>query len=67
MKFSGAKLAKTSGTLGLAALAAIASPYAAAEDAGWYVGGNVGQSKATIDDARISSSIRCTQAPRSSE
>lgn len=57
MKFSGAKLAKVSGTLGLAALAAISSPYAAAEDAGWYVGASGGPSKATIDDAKISSSL----------
>jgi OOP family OmpA-OmpF porin len=57
MKFSGAKLAKASGTLGLAALAAITSPYATAEDAGWYVGASGGPTKATIDDARISNSL----------
>ncbi len=57
MKFSGAKLAKASGVLGLAALAAITSTHATAEDAGWYMGVSAGPSKATIDDARISSSL----------
>lgn len=57
MKFSSAKLAKVSGTLGLAALAAITSTYATAEDAGWYVGASGGPTKATIDDAKISSSL----------
>jgi OOP family OmpA-OmpF porin len=47
------KLLKASGALGLAALAGIASPYAVAADAGWYIGGNVGQSRAKIDDERI--------------
>jgi OOP family OmpA-OmpF porin len=52
------KFAKASGTLGLAALAAIASPLAAADDpAGVYVGANIGQSRATIDNARITSSL----------
>jgi OOP family OmpA-OmpF porin len=35
------------------ALAAIASAPAVAEDAGWYVGANFGQSRAKIDDPRI--------------
>lgn len=54
------KLGRTSGTLGLIALAAIASPFAMAQEAnqtGWYVGANVGQSRATIDDARINSGL----------
>lgn len=51
------KFAKASGTLGLAALAAIASPFAAADDSGWYGGLNIGQSRAKIDDARITSSL----------
>src|SRR3990167_9513078 len=51
------KFAKASGTLGLAALAVIASPFAAADDTGWYGGINVGQSKAKIDDARITSNL----------
>jgi OmpA-OmpF porin, OOP family len=51
------KLARASGTLGLAALAAIASPFAVADDSGWYGGLNIGQSRAKIDDARITSSL----------
>ena len=49
--------AKTSGTLGLAALAAIATPFAAADDTGWYGGFNIGQSKSKIDDTRITSGL----------
>lgn len=47
---------KVSGTLGLVAMAAIISPYSVADDlsdAGWYVGGNIGQSNAKIADQRI--------------
>lgn len=51
------KLAKASGTLGLLALATMVSPMAAAQAPGWYVGGNLGQSAATIDDARITSNL----------
>ena len=51
------KLARASGTLGLAALAAIASPFAVADDSGWYGGANIGQSRAKIDDARITSGL----------
>src|SRR5665647_3930276 len=51
------KLARASGTLGLAALAVIASPFAVAEDSSWYGGVNIGQSRATIDDARITSGL----------
>ena len=47
------KLQRTSGTLGLVALALIASPFAVADDSGWYGGFNVGRSRADIDDARI--------------
>ncbi len=50
-------LARASGTLGLAALAVIASPFAVADDSGWYGGINIGQSRAKIDDARITSSL----------
>ncbi len=57
MKSARAKLARASGTLGLAALAVIASPFALADDSGWYVGANVGQSRAKIDDARITSGL----------
>lgn len=51
------KLRTASGTLGLAAFAALASPLAMAQDTGWYGGANVGQSRATIDDARIRSGL----------
>src|ERR1035437_3694650 len=51
------KLARASGTLGLAALAVIATPFAVAEDSGWYGGVNIGQSRATIVDARITSGL----------
>lgn len=51
------KLARASGTLGLVALAVLASPYAAADDTGWYGGANIGQSRAKIDDARITSGL----------
>jgi OmpA-OmpF porin, OOP family len=51
------KLARASGTLGLVALAALASPFAIADatkgDTGWYGGASVGQSRAKIDDERI--------------
>jgi OOP family OmpA-OmpF porin len=39
------------------ALALIASPYARAQDSGWYLGLNVGQSRAKIDDTRIISGL----------
>lgn len=43
--------------LGLVALAVIASPFAVADDSGWYVGANVGQSRAKIDNERITSGL----------
>jgi OOP family OmpA-OmpF porin len=52
------KLRTASGTLGLVAFAALVSPLAMAQDTGWYGGANVGQSRATIDDARISSGLK---------
>ncbi len=47
------KAARTSMTVSLLALAVCASPLAVAQDAGWYGGFNLGQSRATIDNARI--------------
>jgi OOP family OmpA-OmpF porin len=47
-------------TLALATLAFVAagiSPYAMADDTGWYLGGNVGQSKAKIDDTKINNTL----------
>ena len=43
--------------LSLAILAAIASPFAMADSSGWYIGANVGQSRATIDNARITNGL----------
>ena len=51
------RITKTVGTLGLVGCVVIASPFALADDSGWYAGGNVGRSKATIDDARITSGL----------
>jgi len=50
-------LARASGMLSLLVLAAIASPVAVAGDTGWYGGVNIGQSKAKIDNARITSNL----------
>lgn len=47
------KVSKVSGAALALAVAALAASVAAADDSGWYVGGNIGQSRATIDDARI--------------
>lgn len=47
------KSADISRTLGLMALAAITGSGAMAADTGWYGGISIGQSKATIDDDRI--------------
>lgn len=49
--------AKASGTFSLLALATIVSPMAFAQESGWYGGANLGQSAATIDDARITSNL----------
>lgn len=43
----------TAGIWGIAALVALGSPITHAQENGWYAGGNVGRSAATIDDARI--------------
>jgi OOP family OmpA-OmpF porin len=51
------RIAKTVGTLGLVGCAVIASPFAVADDSGWYGGINAGQSKSTIDDTRINSNL----------
>jgi OOP family OmpA-OmpF porin len=51
------RITKAVCALGLVGGAAIASPNALADDTGWYIGGNIGQSKAKIDDARITSGL----------
>lgn len=49
---------KTSIILGVAGLAALASAPAAAQDHhGWYAGGSIGRSAATIDDAGITNGL----------
>ena len=58
MKLATTKIASTCGKLSLLALAISAGSLAMADDSGWYVGANVGASRATIDDARISSDLR---------
>lgn len=51
------KMIRASVTLGLVALTAVAAPFAMADDSGLYVGGNIGQSRATIDEERITNSL----------
>jgi len=51
------RLTKKLGALGLVGCSVIVSPYALAEDSGWYVGGNVGKSRASIDDVRITGGL----------
>ena len=51
------KLSKFSRALGLVGLAALSGTGVSAQDAGWYGGANLGRSAATIDDARINSSL----------
>lgn len=51
------KLTRTTGQLSLVALAVLISPYAIAQDTGWYGGLSVGQSRALIDDTRITSGL----------
>ena len=41
----------------MTAMACFFSPFAIAEEPGWYAGGNVGQSRATIDNPRITSGL----------
>jgi OOP family OmpA-OmpF porin len=54
------KLSRASGTLGLVALAIAATPFAMADEAGWYGGANIGQSRAKIDDPRITSGLQAS-------
>lgn len=52
------KLTRISAAIAIMALAASSSHFAMAEDdKGWYVGANVGQSRAKIDDQRITSDL----------
>jgi len=52
------RIAKAVGTLGLMGCAVMNSPFAVAEeDSFWYIGGNIGQSRAKIDDDKIRSQL----------
>lgn len=51
------KSATTLKALGLAVFAVSCSPVAFADEPGWYGGANLGQSRATIDNARIASGL----------
>jgi len=51
------KAVSLSSRLGLATLLLAAGPFALAQDSGWYLGANLGQSKATIDDPKIISGL----------
>jgi OOP family OmpA-OmpF porin len=51
------KFIKTASVLGLMSFAVMSSAFAAEKDNFWYIGGNIGQSRAKIDDASISSAL----------
>jgi OOP family OmpA-OmpF porin len=51
------KLSRASGLLGVVTLALSISSFARADDSGWYVGANAGESRAKIDDTRIVSGL----------
>jgi len=57
MKMANTKLARRLMNTGLMALAVTASSFAVASDPGWYIGGDVGRSSATMDDDKITSSL----------
>ncbi|MFZ2122123.1 MAG: outer membrane beta-barrel protein [Rhodoferax sp.] len=57
MTLTSRKFVSTTGKLSLLTLALMAAPFAMAQDAGWYGGANLGQSNASIDDARISNDL----------
>ena len=51
------KLTKTVAAFSLMGCAAMNSPIAMSADSGWIIGGNVGQSRAKIDDAQITARL----------
>lgn len=51
------KFSPSAGKLSLLTLALMAAPYVLAAEPGWYVGGNIGQTRATIDNERITSGL----------
>jgi len=52
------RMKRASEVLGLLALTLIASPSAVAQDSGFYVGANIGKTRAKIDDDKILSNLR---------
>ncbi|MHB8920616.1 MAG: outer membrane beta-barrel protein [Halothiobacillus sp.] len=57
MKLGQVQFVKISSTLSLLVAAIMSGPVAVADDSGWYVGGNVGQSRAKIDNERITRNL----------
>jgi OOP family OmpA-OmpF porin len=57
MKSTNPKFARVAGKLSLITLAVIASTCALADDGSWYLGANIGQSRAAIDNDRITSGL----------
>lgn len=57
MKSTQTNFARGSARLSLVALAVIASGAALADDSAWYMGANIGASRAVIDDERITSTL----------
>ncbi|NNM80134.1 MAG: OmpA family protein [Gallionella sp.] len=51
------RISRTAGALGLVGCAVMSGAFAATDDSFWYVGGNIGQSRAKIDDARIAAQL----------
>lgn len=51
------KIAKAVGTLGMVGCAVMNSPFAVADESFWYIGGNIGESRAKIDDDRITDQL----------
>lgn len=51
------KFKKSSAIFGILAMATITSPLAIAEDSSWYLGGNVGQSRARLNEQKIANDV----------
>lgn len=51
------RVAKTVGALGLVGCAVMNSSFAETDDPSWYIGANIGQSRAKIDDPRITAQL----------
>ena len=52
------KLIKTAGVLGLMIFTVMSNVYSAEDNDFWYIGGNIGQSRAKIDVDSISSALK---------